>query len=253
DLAAMERAICPETAVVSVMYANNEIGTLQPIRQAAAIAHSHGVLFHTDAVQAYGQIPIDPGQLRIDLMSASGHKLNGPKGIGFLYVRKGLDITSIIRGGSQERGKRAGTENVPGIVGMGCAARISNQMMRQKIQRETALRDYMIRRLLREIPDLKLNGSARMRLPNNINCCICGVNGGALVALMDLEGICISAASACSAGSRTPSHVQLAIGNTPAEAQTAIRITLGYQTTREEIDIAADTLKRLVTKLRTMT
>ncbi|MCD8046929.1 MAG: cysteine desulfurase [Clostridiales bacterium] len=252
DLAAMERAIRPETAVVSVMYANNEIGTLQPIRQAATIAHSHGVLFHTDAVQAYGQIPIDPAQLGIDLMSASGHKLNGPKGIGFLYVRKGLDITPIIRGGSQERGKRAGTENVPGIVGMGCAARISNQMMRQKMQRETALRDYMIRRLLREIPDLKLNGSARMRLPNNINCCIRGVNGGALVALMDLEGICISAASACSAGSSTPSHVQLAIGNTPAEARTAIRITLGYQTTREEIDIATDTLKRLVTKLRSM-
>ncbi len=252
DLSALEQLIGPSTVMMSVMFANNEIGTVQPIRQAAEIAHRHGALFHTDAVQAYGQIPIVPQQLGIDLLSASGHKLNGPKGVGFLYARKGLDIKPMVRGGMQEKGRRAGTENVPGIVGLGCAARISHQMMKQKINRETSLRNYFIRRLLTEIRDVKINGSMQMRLPNNINCCIRGVDGGALVALLDMEGICISAASACQTVSSEPSHVQLAIGNSPAQAQTAIRITLGPQTTRDELDITVDTLKRLVEKLRGM-
>lgn len=250
DLSLLEQWIGSSTVLVSVMFANNEIGTLQPVRQAAEIAHRHGALFHTDAVQAYGQVPIDPQQLGIDLLSASGHKLNGPKGIGFLYAGKGLEISSMIRGGMQEKGKRAGTENVPGIVGLGCAARMSHQMMKQKVYRETSLRNYFIRRLLTEIRDVKINGSMQMRLPNNINCCIRGVDGSALVALLDLEGICISAASACQTGSGESSHVQLAIGNTSAEARSAIRITLGPQTTRDELDITVDTLKQIVARLR---
>ncbi|MCD8217901.1 MAG: cysteine desulfurase [Clostridiales bacterium] len=252
NLTALAKAISPETVLISVMYANNEIGTLQPIRQAASVAKSHGILFHTDAVQAYGQIPIDPQRMEIDLLSASGHKLNGPKGIGFLYAGKGLDLDPMILGGSQERDKRAGTENVPGIVGLGEAARMSHRMLREKMERETALRNYMFRRLLTEIPDIKINGAAQMRLPNNVNCSIRGINGGAFVALMDLEGICVSAASACSTGSEEPSHVQLAIGNTAAEARSAVRITLGYETTREEIDYTVDTMKRLIEKLRAM-
>ncbi len=252
NLTALAKAISPETVLISVMYANNEIGTLQPIRQAASIAKRHGILFHTDAVQAYGHIPIDPQRIGIDLLSASGHKLNGPKGIGFLYARKGLNLEPMILGGSQERNKRAGTENVPGIVGLGEAARMSHRMLREKAERETALRNYLFRRLLSEIPEIKINGSAQVRLPNNVNCSIRGVNGGALVALLDLEGICVSAASACSAGSEEPSHVQLAIGNTPAEARSAVRITLGCETTREEIDYTVDTMKRLIEKLRTM-
>ncbi|MCD8149518.1 MAG: cysteine desulfurase [Clostridiales bacterium] len=252
NLTSLAKAISPETVLISVMYANNEIGTLQPIRQAASIAKSHGILFHTDAVQAYGQVPIDPQRMGIDLLSASGHKLNGPKGIGFLYAREGLDLDPMILGGSQERNKRAGTENVPGIVGLGEAVRMSHRMLREKMERETALKNYMFRRLLTEIPDIKINGAAQMRLPNNVNCSIRGINAGAFVALMDLEGICVSAASACSAESEEPSHVQLAIGNTPAEARSAVRITLGYETTREEIDYTVDTMKRLVEKLRVM-
>ncbi len=250
DLNALERVIRPETVLISVMYANNEIGTIQPVAQAARIAGRNGILFHCDAVQAYGQIPVDPKRLGIDLMSVSGHKLNGPKGIGFLYARQGIDLKPMLRGGSQEKKMRAGTENVPGIVGMAAAAEISHRILREKIYRETELRNYFFKRLLTEIPGVKINGSTQTRLPNNMNCSISGVNGGALVALLDLEGICISAASACSAGSDALSHVQLAIGNTPAEARSAVRITLGPENTREEVDFAADTIGRLVKKLR---
>ena len=252
DLAALEKSICPQTVLISIMYANNEIGTIQPVAQIGKIARKHGVLFHCDAVQAYGQIPIDPRRLGIDLMSASAHKFGGPKGIGFLYARKGLGLRPMISGGGQEMGMRAGTENVPGIVGLGKAAQMSHQMMAKNIQRETALRNYFFGRLLREIPGVRLNGSAWMRLPNNINCCIEGVNGGALVSLLDLEGICASAASACSAGSKTPSHVQLAIGNSEEEARSAVRFSLGPETTGEEIDYTMETLKRLTQKLRSM-
>ncbi|MCC8029365.1 MAG: cysteine desulfurase [Lachnospiraceae bacterium] len=250
DLNALERAVCPETVLISVMYANNEIGTIQPVAQAAGIAKRSGILFHSDAVQAYGQIPVDPRRPGIDLLSASGHKFNGPKGVGFLYARQDIDLKPMLRGGFQERKMRAGTENVPGIVGMGTAASMSRRMLREKMYRETELRNYFMKRLLTEIPGIRINGSTQQRLPNNINCCISGINGGALVALLDLEGICVSAASACTAGSDEPSHVQLAIGNTPAEARSAVRITLGPENTREEVDYAADTIKRLVKKLR---
>lgn len=252
DLNILEKEICSRTVMISIMYANNEIGTIQPVARIGRIARKHGILFHCDAVQAYGQLPIDPERLGIDLLSASAHKFNGPKGIGFLYARKGLELCPLISGGGQERGMRAGTENVPGIAGLGKAAWMSHQMMRKNIQKEIALRNYFFGRLLREIPGVKLNGSAQMRLPNNINCCIEGINGGALVALLDLEGICASSASACSAGSGRPSHVQLAIGNSEKEAQSAIRFTLGPESTKEEIDITADTLKRLTEKLRSM-
>ncbi|MCD7981600.1 MAG: cysteine desulfurase [Clostridiales bacterium] len=250
SLTALEEAVCPDTVLISVMYANNEIGTIQPVAQAARIAKRYGILFHSDAVQAYGQIPIDPRRMGIDLMSASGHKLNGPKGIGFLYAGKGVDLKPLIRGGSQERKMRAGTENVPGIVGLGTAARLSHQMLQKKRTQETALRNYFFRRLLTEIRDIRINGSVQSRLPNNVNVSIRGVNGGALVALLDLEGICISAASACSAGSDEPSHVQLAIGNSRADAQSAIRITVGPENTREEADYTVDAIKRLAAELR---
>lgn len=252
DPGALENAVCSDTVLISVMYANNEIGTIQPVAQIGKIADRHGILFHCDAVQAYGQLPIDPRRLGIDLLSASAHKFNGPKGIGFLYAGKELDLNPMISGGAQERGMRVGTENVPGIVGLGKAAWTSHQMMQRRIRKETGLRNYFFRRLLREIPGIKLNGSAQMRLPNNVNCCIEGVNGGALVALLDLEGICASSASACSAGSSRPSHVQLAIGNSEKEAQSAVRFTLGPETAKEEIDITVDTLKRLIEKLRSM-
>lgn len=250
DLQDLEQAICPQTALISVMYANNEIGTIQPVAQIGQIARKYGILFHCDAVQAYGQIPLSPRRLGIDLLSASAHKFNGPKGIGFLYARKGLGLRPLMTGGAQERGMRAGTENVPGIVGMGKAARISHRAMRQKIQKETALRNYFLGRLLREIPGVTVNGSTQMRLPNNVNICVDGINGAALVSLLDLEGICASAASACSAGSGRVSHVQLAIGNTEEAARSAVRFTLGIETTKEEIDITVDTVRRLTDKLR---
>lgn len=252
DLRLLEKAICRETVLISVMYANNEIGTIQPVGQIAAIAKRHNVLFHTDAVQAYGQIPIEPVRLGIDLMSASGHKFNGPKGTGFLYVRKGLDLKPLLYGGGQERKMRAGTENVPGIVGIGRAAQMSHQILKKKIRYETMLRDYLFSRIFREIPDVKLNGSFTLRLPGNVNVSFAGINGGAVVALMDLEGICVSAASACSAGSDEPSHVQMAIGNSREEAYGAVRFTLGMQNTREELDKTVEVLKKTVARLREM-
>lgn len=250
DLNYLERAICPDTVMISIMYANNEIGTIQPVERIARIAKKRGVLFHTDAVQAYGQIPIEPVRSGIDMMSASGHKFNGPKGTGFLYVRKGLDLKPLLYGGGQEHKMRAGTENVPGIVGIGKAARISHQILKQKSQYETMLRDYLINRIFREIPDVKLNGSPNLRLPGNVNVSFSGINGGAVVALLDLEGICISAASACSAGSDKPSHVQLAIGNSEEEAYGAVRFTLGPQNNKEELDKTVEVLKKAVARLR---
>lgn len=252
DLAYLARAITPETTLISIMFANNEIGTIQPVEKIGWIAKKAGVLFHTDAVQAYGQIPINPNRMGIDMMSVSGHKLNGPKGIGFLYVKKECDLKPFLFGGGQERKMRAGTENVPGIVGIGKAAQISHRIMKRKIQHEIMLRNYLIQRIFREIPSVKLNGSLDMRLPNNVNVSIAGVNGGALVALMDLEGVCVSAASACSVGSGEPSHVLLAIGNSKEEAYGSVRLTLGPQNTREEIDLALELLKKSVFRLREM-
>lgn len=246
----VERAISQDTVLVSVMYANNEIGSIQPIHLIGQIAHQKQVLFHTDAVQAYGQIPIHVKEDDIDLLSASGHKFNGPKGTGFLYARKVLKLQPMIHGGGQERKMRAGTENVPGIVGIGRAAVCSAAIMEKKMAYESRLRDYFIRRLLEEIPGSSINGSRRNRLPNNVNLSIAGVNGPAVVALLDLEGICASSASACSTGAQKASHVQLAIGKREHQAYEAIRFTLGVQNTKEELDYTLERLKQCVKKLR---
>lgn len=246
----VERAIRPDTVLVSVMYANNEIGSIQPIGRIAEIAHRRNVLFHTDAVQAYGQIPIRVKEEGIDLLSASGHKFNGPKGTGFLYARQGLKLQPMIHGGGQERKMRSGTENVPGIVGIGRAAYCSAEILEKKMRYERKLQNYLIDRILNEIPESCLNGSRTKRLPNNINISIAGINGPAVVALLDLEGICASSASACSAGIQQASHVQLAIGKSEQQAYEAIRFTLGVHNTREELDYTVDVLKQCVKKLR---
>ena len=252
DLKNLEAAIRPGTAMISVMYANNEIGTIEPVNQIAALAKKRGILFHTDAVQAYGQIPIHPAASGIDLMSVSAHKLNGPKGIGFLYVRSDLKLEPMIFGGGQERQMRSGTENVPGIVGLGRAAEVSARILERKTRHEIQLRDYLIGRIFHEIPGVKLNGPKERRLPNNVNISFAGINGGALVALLDLEGICVSAASACAAGSGHPSHVLRAIGNDEAMAYGAVRFTLGWQNTRGEIDRVVEILKKTVQRLRNL-
>lgn len=246
----VERAIRPDTVLISVMYANNEIGSIQPIRKIAEIAHRRKVLFHTDAVQAYGQIPILVKEEGIDLLSVSGHKFNGPKGTGFLYARQGLKLQPMIHGGGQERKMRSGTENVPGIVGIGMAARCSAEILEKKMRYEKRLQNYLIDRILTEIPESCLNGSRTKRLPNNINISIAGINGPAVVALLDLEGICASSASACSAGIQKASHVQLAIGKSEQQAYEAIRFTLGVHNTREELDYTVDVLKQCVKRLR---
>lgn len=252
NLRQMELEMCEDTVLVSVMYANNEIGTIQPIQDIARLAHRRGILFHTDAVQAYGQIPLIPSQLGIDLMSASGHKFNGPKGTGFLYARNNLDLKPMIYGGGQERRMRGGTENVPGIVGLGRAASLTAAQLNKKVKHELYLQKYLLHRLFREIPGIRLNGSPFLRLPNNVNISISGVNGGALVALLDLEGICVSTASACAGKEEGPSHVQTAIGNSPEDAYGSLRITLGMENTREEIDVTVDVLKREIKKLRSL-
>lgn len=246
----VERAIRPDTVLISVMYANNEIGSIQPIGEIAKIAHRKKVLFHTDAVQAYGQIPIRVKEEGIDLLSASGHKFNGPKGTGFLYARQGLKLQPMIHGGGQERKMRSGTENVPGIVGIGRAAYCSAEILEKKMRYERKLQTYLINWILNEIPESSLNGSRTKRLPNNINISIAGVNGPAVVALLDLEGICASSASACSAGIQQASHVQLAIGKSEQQAYEAIRFTLGVHNTREELDYTVEALKQCVKKLR---
>ena len=246
----VERAIRPDTVLVSVMYANNEIGSIQPISRIGEITQRRNLLFHTDAVQAYGQIPIHVQKEKIDLLSASGHKFNGPKGTGFLYARQGLKLQPMIFGGGQERKMRSGTENVPGIVGIGKAALCSAEILEKKVRYEKKLQNYLIDKILKEIPESSLNGSRTKRLPNNINISIAGINGPAVVALLDLEGICASSASACSAGIQKASHVQLAIGKREHEAYEAIRFTLGVHNTREELDYTVETLKQCVKKLR---
>lgn len=209
----LEKAIRPDTILISVMFANNEIGTIQPIKEIGEIAKKHGVLFHTDAVQAYGQLPINVDELHIDMLSSSGHKLNGPKGIGFLYIRKGVKIRSFVHGGAQERKRRAGTENVPGIVGYGKAAEIAAKTMKERTAKEIELRDHLIDRVLAEVPYTRLNGHRTNRLPNNANFSFQFVEGESLLILLDNNGICASSGSACTSGSLDPSHVLLAIGS----------------------------------------
>lgn len=248
----LRAAIRPTTILLSVMFANNEIGTIQPIREIGEIAKEHGILFHTDAVQAFGQVPISADECHIDMLSASGHKLNGPKGIGFLYIRTGVKIRSFVHGGAQERKRRAGTENVPGIIGIGTAAKRAADTMRDRSERETELRDYLIGRVLGEIPYTKLNGHPTKRLPNNANFSFRFVEGESLLIMLDMKGICASSGSACTSGSLDPSHVLLAIGLPHEIAHGSLRLTLSEETTKEEIDYVVDCLKEIVKHLREM-
>ena len=252
DPAAVEAAIRPDTILVSIMFANNEIGTIQPIREIGEITHRHGVLFHTDAVQAFAQVPINVDECHIDMLSASGHKLNGPKGIGFLYIRKGVKIRSFIHGGAQERKRRAGTENVPGIVGLGKAVELAAADMEGRTAKERELRDYMIRRIEEEIPYCRLNGDREKRLPNNVNFSFQYIEGESLLIMLDMKGICASSGSACTSGSLDPSHVLLAIGLPHEIAHGSLRLTLGADTTKEDLDYTVDCLKGIVEQLRSM-
>ena len=248
----LEKAIRPDTILISVMFANNEIGTIQPIKEIGEIAKKHGVLFHTDAVQAYGQLPINVDELHIDMLSSSGHKLNGPKGIGFLYIRKGVKIRSFVHGGAQERSRRAGTENLPGIVGLGAAVERAMRIMDTKTRKEIELRDYLIGRLENEIPHCWLNGHRTKRLPNNINFSFLFIEGESMLIMLDMKGICASSGSACTSGSLDPSHVLLAIGLKHEEAHGSLRLTLYEECRKEEMDIVADEVKKIVQRLRDM-
>ena len=248
----LKAAIRPTTILISIMFANNEIGTIEPIKEIGAIAKEHGILFHTDAVQAFGQVRINVDECNIDMLSASGHKLNGPKGIGFLYIRKGVKIRSFVHGGGQERKRRAGTENVPGIVGIGTATARAIRTLEERTAKEAKLRDYLISRVLEEVPYTKLNGHPENRLPNNANFSFRFIEGESLLIMLDMKGICASSGSACTSGSLDPSHVLLAIGLPHEIAHGSLRLTLSEETTKEEIDYVVESIKEIVTKLRNM-
>lgn len=252
DPAAVEAAIRPDTILISVMFANNEIGTIEPIAKIGEIARAHGVLFHTDAVQAYTQVPIDVDEMNIDMLSASAHKINGPKGVGFLYIRKGVKIRSFMHGGAQERHRRAGTENVPGIVGFAKAAEISAAGMEERTKKEREVRDHLISRIEEEIPFARLNGDREKRLPNNVNFCFRFVEGESMLIMLDGKGICASSGSACTSGSLDPSHVLLAIGLPHEIAHGSLRLTVGEDVTIEDADYVVDNLKQIVERLRSM-
>lgn len=252
DFKELKDAIRPDTILISIMFANNEIGTIQPIKEIGELAHEKGILFHTDAVQAYGQLPIHVDELHIDMMSASGHKLNGPKGIGFLYIRTGVKIRSFVHGGAQERARRAGTENVPGIVGLAAAATRAVTIMPQKTKTEKELRDYLIEQIETKIPYCRLNGDRTKRLPNNVNFSFEFIEGESLLIKLDMAGICASSGSACTSGSLDPSHVLLAIGLPHEKAHGSLRLTLSEENTREEMDYVVSVIKETVTYLRNM-
>ena len=246
---AVRRALTDDTALVSVMSANNEIGTIQPLREIGEICRARGILFHTDAVQAYGHIPLNVGEMNIDLLSASAHKLHGPKGVGLLYIRNGLALPPFIRGGAQEGGRRAGTTNTAGVVGFGAAAERAGNAMEASSAQVAGLRDAFMARILTEIPGARLNGHPSRRLPGNVNISFAGINGAELLMLLDRQGVCASTGAACSAGSRAPSHVLTAIGRTRAQANGAIRLSLSEETTQEELDAALLALKQSVSVL----
>ena len=248
----LKKAIRPDTILISVMFANNEIGTIQPIKEIGEIAKEHGILFHTDAVQAYGHVHINVDEDHIDMLSTSGHKINGPKGIGFLYIRKGVKIRSFIHGGQQERSRRAGTENIPGIVGYGAAVKRAFESLTERMNKETRLRDYLIGRIEKEIPYCRLNGDRVKRLPNNVNFSFQFIEGESLLIMLDMKGICASSGSACTSGSLDPSHVLLAIGLPHEIAHGSLRLTLSEENTKEEIDYVVDSIKEIVNKLRSM-
>ena len=248
----LKKAIRPDTILISIMFANNEIGTIQPINEIGEIAKEHGIIFHTDAVQAYAHVPINVDEYHIDMLSVSGHKFNGPKGIGFLYIRTGLKLRSFIHGGSQERKRRGGTENVPGIVGMGKAVEIAMANLAERTAYEVELRDYLINRVLSEVPYVRLNGHRTNRLPNNANFAFQFIEGESLLIMLDMQGICGSSGSACTSGSLDPSHVLLAIGLPHEIAHGSLRLTLSEETTKEDIDFTVDEIKKIVEKLRSM-
>lgn len=252
DPGQLERAIRPDTILISVMAANNEVGTIQPVKEIGEIAAAHGILFHTDAVQAYGHLPLAVQECHIDLLSASAHKFNGPKGAGVLYVGKKAGIRSFIHGGQQERGRRAGTENVPGIVGMAAAARRAHEHMEERAQKERMLRDYLIGRIEAEIPDVALNGHRTKRLPNNVNFSFADMEGETMLIMLDMAQICASAGSACTSGAVDPSHVLLAMGLSKERARGSLRLTLSEENTREELDTVVEELARIVARVRGM-
>ena len=252
SLNALEQAIRPDTVLISIMMANNEIGTVEPVAEIGRIANAHGVLFHTDAVQAYGHLPIDVEKMHIDLLSASGHKCGGPKGVGLLYVKKGVKLPPFLHGGAQERGKRAGTSNVPGIVGFGKAAQMAARTMQERSETEMHLRDYLIDRVLAEIPHSRLNGHRTDRLPNNASFCFRFIEGESMLMMLDMQGICASSGSACTSGALDPSHVLLAIGLPHEIAHGSLRLTLSEATTKDEIDIVVEALKKIIERLREM-
>lgn len=252
DIEALKNAIRPDTILISIMYANNEIGTIEPITEIGAIAKERGILFHTDAVQAFGQVPLNVDELHVDMLSASAHKLNGPKGIGMLYIRTGVKIRSFVHGGSQERSRRAGTENVPGIVGFGAAVDRAVRTMDEKVKKEIELRDYLIDRIEKEIPYSRLNGHRTKRLPGNVNFAFQFIEGESMLIMLDMKGICASSGSACTSGSLDPSHVLLAIGLKHEIAHGSLRLTLSEENTKEEMDFVVEELKKIVAKLRDM-
>lgn len=248
----VEKAIEPDTILISIQFANNEVGTIEPVAQIGKLAAERGILFHTDGVQAFGQIPMDVKELSIDLLSASAHKMGGPKGVGCLYIRDGIKMTALLHGGNQERNRRAGTENVPGIAGFGAAARVVSQKLQEEMEKTEKLRDYLIRRIREEIPECRLNGHPTLRLPGNVNFSFDHVVGESLLIRLDMEGICASVGSACTSGSLEPSHVLLAMGRSDAQALGALRMTIGAENTREELDRVVEQLKKIVESLRAM-
>ena len=248
----LENAIRPETVLISVMFANNEIGTIQPIAEIGEIAKKHGVLFHTDAVQAVGHVPIDVEKLQVDLLSMSGHKLGAPKGIGAIYIRKGTRISPLIFGGAQEKKLRAGTENIAGIVGLGKAAELAVAEMEKTTKKLTALRDKLIHGILESIPDSRLNGHPTDRLPGNCNISFSYIEGESLLLLLDALGIAASSGSACTSGSLDPSHVLMAIGLPHEIAHGSLRLTIDRENTEEQVDFILEKLPGLVQRLRDM-
>ena len=248
----LKKAIRPETILISVMFANNEIGTVQPIKEIGEIANKNGILFHTDAVQAFGHVPINVDECHIDMLSSSAHKLNGPRGVGFLYIRTGVKTKAFIHGGAQERKRRGGTENTPGIVGFGKAVEIAMATMKERTQQEKTLRDHLIERVMKEVPFVRLNGHPSKRLSNNANFAFQFIEGESLLIMLDMDGICGSSGSACTSGSLDPSHVLLAIGLPHEIAHGSLRLTLSEENTKEEMDYVVGQIKEIVAYLRSM-
>lgn len=252
DINELEKAIREDTILITMMHINNEVGTILPIKKVGEIAHKHGILFHVDAVQSFAKVPIDVNEMNIDMLSASGHKIYGPKGIGCLYLRKGTKVNPIIFGGAQERKISPGTENAPGIIGFGLAAELASKEMEQETDRLTALRDKLINGLLEKIPDVKVNGPRKERLAGNVNVGFKYVEGESLLLMLDLKGIAASSGSACTSGSLDPSHVLLAMGISHEIAQGSLRLSLGKYNTEEDIDYCLEVLPEIVQRLREM-